>query len=112
MTRLRRSLFVRGFAFALMVWLAADALSHGTCTHDLITFAREGLSLVRDTSAAHPRTTDRGDVNHCSCHWQYLPAVSALTVHFDLLAAVAPLPAAPVPPFIERNVERPPQRLA
>jgi len=103
---------VRLFALALVVWLAVDASSQGTCTHDLIAFARAGHSQVGDTATPHPRTPDRNDVNHCSCHWQYLPAASPMAVELRVVAPVISAYAAFFPPIVERTLEQPPQRLA
>ncbi len=110
MRSVRRHRLVRLFALALIVWLAADALSHGTCTHDLIAFARAGRSEVGDTAPVHhPQPSDRDDVNHCSCHWQYLPAAVAVAVELRVVAPVISAPAAAAPPLVERTLERPPQ---
>jgi hypothetical protein len=111
MRNVRRHRALRLLALALVVWLAADTLSHGTCSHDLVTFARAGRSQVGDTSS-HQRSGDRGDVNHCSCHWQYLPASSPLPVELRALAPIVPMPGAVFPPIVERTLERPPQRPA
>jgi hypothetical protein len=92
----------------LVVWLAADVLSHGTCAHDLIAMARAGRSQVGDTTP-HPRSHDGDDVNHCSCHWQYLPAAPPLPAALLQSAPVVVTPVAAVPPIVERPLDRPPQ---
>jgi hypothetical protein len=112
MRSVRRLRVVRLFALALVVWLAADTLSQGTCTHDLIAFACAGRSQVGDTATPHPRSPDRDDVNHCSCHWQYLPAASPVAVELRVVAPVISRPAAAVPPLARRSLERPPQGCA
>jgi hypothetical protein len=105
----RRHRALRFVAFLLVVWLAADALSHGTCAHDLIAFASSARSQVGDTSS-HQRSTDRDDVNHCACHWQYLPAPSPWPVELHALAPIVLPPTEACPPIIERPLDRPPQR--
>jgi hypothetical protein len=108
----RRHQVVRLFALALVVWLAVGTFSQGTCTHDLIAFARAGRSQVGDTGTPHPRSPDRTDVNHCSCHWQYLPAASPVALEPRDVAPVISVYAAFFPPLVEQTLERPPQRLA
>jgi hypothetical protein len=111
MRSVRRRRIARVVALALAVWLGADALSHGTCAHDLISFAR-AKSQVGDTATPHPRSSDRDDVNHCSCHWQYLPAASPTPVSLRAIAPVVSARPDFFPPLVERTLERPPQRLA
>ena len=112
MRSIRRRRIVRLFAFALVVWIGADALSHGTCAHDLISFARANRSQVGDTATPHSRDSDRDDVNHCSCHWQYLPAALPMPLGLRVVAPVVSARPEFVPPLVERTLERPPQRLA
>lgn len=110
MQSVRRQPVLRFFAFALVVWLAVDALCQGTCSHDLIRFARAAPSEVGDTSTPHPSAADSGDANHCSCHWQYLPSAPPFAVELAALTPVVSRPAATPAPQICRSLERPPQR--
>lgn len=110
MQSVRRHRLLRFVALALVVWLAADALSQGTCSHDLFRFTR-ARSQVGDTATPHRGSPD-GDINHCSCHWQYLPATTMMAVELRELAPVVPQSVAAIPPVILRTLERPPQRLA
>ena len=109
MRSVRRRQLSRLVVLALLVWLGTDALAPGTCTHDLFRFART-RSQVGDTATPHQGTPD-GDVNHCSCHWQYLPAAPIVAAELRALAPIVPPPAAAVPPVIQRTLERPPQSL-
>jgi hypothetical protein len=111
MGTVRRHRALRFLALALVVWLAADTLSHGTCSHDRITFARAGRSQVGDSSSRQ-RSSDREDVNHCSCHWQYLPASSPQPVELRVIAPIVCEARSSVPQIVERSLERPPQRIA
>ncbi len=96
---------MRFCALALVVWLGTDALAQGTCSHDLISFAA-GRSQVGDTARPHPRSDD---VNHCSCHWQYLAAPSLPVVSLHAIAPVVPALPDFIPPLVPRTFERPPQ---
>ena len=108
MASARRRRLLRVLALVVVVWLAADALTHGTCAHDLIAFAQPGRSEVGGTSVR--QGPDQGDPNHCACHWQYLPVAVPVLVEMHAIASVAPVPPRFCPPIPERPLERPPQR--
>jgi hypothetical protein len=111
MLSLRRHRFVRLFITLLLVWLTADTLSHGTCSHDPVLFSLYGHSQLDGGSKSH-RPSDDGDVNHCACHWHFLPASVSDVVTVGADTPVVCASPAWVPGIIARSLERPPRRFA
>jgi hypothetical protein len=108
MRSVRANRFLRLLAAALVVWLVADALSHGACTHDVIAFARASRSEV-----SHPLPgghSDSADPAHCSCHWQFVPAPQPLLVDCPVSAPLDDVVVAWMPEPAGPTLERPPQR--
>lgn len=111
MRTVRRHPLVRLFAFALLVWLGADSLARRACPHDLVVFERTGHAQVGGSSS-HDHPAGRDDVNHCSCHWQYLPAASPQCVAVEMVRPVSCPPRTRIPQTFERSLDRPPQPFA
>jgi hypothetical protein len=102
---------VRLFALVLIAWLGVDSLARGSCPHDLVVFERTGHAQLGGSSS-HDHSDSRDDVNHCSCHWQYLPAVTPACVVVELVQPVSRPPRVLAPQAVARRLDHPPQRFA
>jgi len=107
MLAFRRHKLVRFLAVALLVWLGVDSLSRGACAHDRVTFTRTHTEVGGAPSQERP--ADRDGVNHCSCHWQYLPAMSPQCVVSNLVQPLTRPVRQSTPQFTPRLLDRPPQ---
>ncbi len=113
MRTLRRHHLIPFFVLALVLWLTSDAALYRACSHDLIPYAQAGRSNVGNASSPNSQSSDRGDVNRCSCHWQYIPVPVLLPAEALVSAPLACTLPPWTPQHVVRTLERPPQaRLA
>ncbi|MGE5362061.1 MAG: hypothetical protein ACM3NQ_23845 [Bacteroidales bacterium] len=108
MRAVRRSSVVRLVVAALVVWLAADALTHGACVHDLVAYTH-GVRTQVDGQTPVRSSNDGGDPNHCSCHWQYLPSPTLTLLECEISVALACDVPGWVPDRVAPTLDRPPQ---